>query len=66
MNNGKEKLLHNCNNYFYGQKSLTQMCLELLANNQIEILKKTLELMHNQQEEHIEKMLSEIKLVMEH
>ena len=59
---GKDfKLVHDFSNYLYGQKALTEMCLELLSANELAELKTALKSLNRQQEELLEPLLVSLK-----
>ena len=54
-------LLHDVNNYFYGQKALTQMAIQLFEDHHLTELQNTLTLMMEQQSKLIEPLMDRIR-----
>ena len=59
------QILHDLNNYLYGQKSLTQMSIELFYLSDYQKLEKTLMLMQKQQEEELLVLVKRLKKMFE-
>lgn len=60
MNNDPQ-LLHDLNNYLYGQKALTEMSLEMLIDNNYTHLEKSIKQLLKQQNEQIEDIIYRLK-----
>lgn len=59
--NNKEKIIHDFNNYLYGQKAMTELCLELLEQKNLTQLKVALTDLQQQQEQRVDALIECLK-----